>query len=455
MNELKILLIALILFAILPVSSAKVTVSISHTPSTILPGDEVEYTMIITNYGQEVKINSIRLVAEGVKVEPASFSNVGTIAAHSSIQVQFVVKTKNEGIHTIEIYIFTANETVKRLILVNVENKLPDLILTSSLNINEVNTVSFFLTNPIGSINSVTVEALFDAEPKIIYLGDLTSSGRGTFRYLPRSEDELSFKISFYNGMNRHELVKTVKPEYRQSRGIIVNVSVPYSSISVLDVIPVEVTVSNLRNDTIYSLKVKASLSGAEEEKSEEIGFLRSLTSSKASFKFSPDTPGKNKIIVRVSYEDSLNNRYSAEKDVEIMVFDEKAISVTNIETEKSFEEITITGDVSNSGRSTAYNVLLTMQLGDKIKTFYIGSIDSSDFDSFEFTFKNANESRAVLTVSWNNELGDKVEITKEIQISEEIHGEIEEGSNLLLVGSAIAAVIIAIVAIIWIKSGK
>ena len=255
--------------------------------------------------------------------------------------------------------------------------------------------------------------------------------------------------------MNHHELVKTVKPEYRQSRGIIVNVSVPYSSISVLDVIPVEVTVSNLRNDTIYSLKVKASLSGAEEEKSEEIGFLRSLTSSKVSFKFSPDTPGKNKIIVRVSYEDSLNNRYSAEKDVEIMVFDEKAISVTNIETEKSFEEITITGDVSNSGRSTVYNVLLTMQLGDKIKTFYIGSIDSSDFDSFEFTFKNANESRAVLTVSWNNELGDKVEITKEIQISEEIHGEIEEGSNLLLVGGAIAAVIIAIVAIIWIKSGK
>jgi len=454
MKELKILLIVLILFAILPVSSAKVTVSVSHTPSTILPGDDTEYTLTITNDGaQEVKINSIRLIADGIEVDPSSFSNVGTIAAQSSIHVPFIVRAKNEGTYKVDVHVFTANETVKRPILVNVENKLPDLILTSSLNINEVNTVGFYLTNPIGSIGSVTVEALFDAEPRIIYLGDLTSSGRGTFRYLPESEDELSFRISFYNGMNYHEFVKTIKPEYRQSKGIIVNVSVPYSSLSLLDVVPVEVTVSNLRNDTIYSIKIKAYLSTSE-VKSEEIGFLKSLTSSKVSFKFSPNKPGKNKIIVEVLYEDSLNNKYSAEKDVEITVFDEKAISITNIETERSFKEITISGDVSNSGRSTAYNVLLAMQLGDEIKTFYVGSIDSSDFDSFESTFKDANESRAILTVSWNNELGDKVEITKEIKIPEEAIERSEE-SNLLLIGGIIATIVILIVVVIWIRSGK
>jgi|Deesub1362B_J571_1020462.scaffolds.fasta_scaffold00206_59 uncharacterized repeat protein (TIGR01451 family) len=456
MKTVRILLITLTLLAIIPLSSAKVTIDVQHTPSTILPGDVVEYTLTLKNEGtQDVRVSSLNLVSDGVKVNPKSISNIGTIAKQSSVDIPFTVEAIKKGTFSIDVHIYTENESLKRLILVNVEDKLPDLILTSSLNLNEVNELGFYLTNPLGSMSSVSVEALFDAEPRLVYLGDLTSSGSGKFKYIPEKEEAVSFKISFYNGINYHEFVKTITPEYRQSKGLVINASVPYTTVPVFDVIPLDVTVSNLRNDTIYSIQISASMESSEEIKIKEIAYLNRLETSKVSFQFSPAKTGKNTINVDIAYEDDLNNKYSGRKKVDIFVLDEKAISVTNIDTERSFEGITISGDISNSGRSTVYNVLLAMQLGDKIKTFYLGSIDSSDFDSFEFEFSNVNESKAALIVSWNNELGEKVEFTKEVEISEELTTKPPETGNLVLIGAVIAVAIVVLVAFIWMKSGK
>lgn len=463
MKKAKTLLIAFTLFLIIPLSSAKVTVDVQYTPSTILPGDTVEYTLTLKNEGtQDIKVNSITIFSTNIDINPVSISSIGTLPAQSSYKLPFTARAEEPGTYSINVRVYMEDTlkqsyTTNQLIIMNVENKLPDIVLASPLTLGEVNRISFYLTNPVGSISDVTVKALFDAEPKSVYLGDLSTSGSGEFKYIPDGKKDLSFRISFYNGMNYHEFVRTVTPEYRQSKGIIISVSVPHSSVPVLDVVPVEITVSNLRNDTIYSIEISAFIESESdsEKKSKEIPFLGSMENSKVLFQFSPKKSGKNIIHVEVSYEDELNNRYSAEEEIELVVFDEKAISVTNINTEKSIEGITVSGDVSNSGRSTAYNVLLSMQLGDEIKTFYIGSVDSSDFDSFEFDFSNVNESKAILTVTWNNELGDRVELTKEIQISGEVIGEVTEGGNLLLIGAIIVVTVIVLVAVIWIKSGK
>ncbi|MFP3946120.1 MAG: hypothetical protein ACLFVI_04390, partial [Archaeoglobaceae archaeon] len=127
----------------------------------------------------------------------------------------------------------------------------------------------------------------------------------------------------------------------------------------------------------------------------------------------------------------------------------------SNIRTEKEVDGTTISGDVSNSGRSTVYNVLLSMQVGNEIKTFYLGSIEESDFDSFEFEFSNMNASKGFLTVSWNNELGENVELGQEISLPEEKVSQATGGGNLMMIGSVIAIVVLALVAVIWIKSRK
>lgn len=453
MNKFKICLLALLLLIILPVASAKVSVDVEHTPETILPGDIVDYTVTLSNKGtSDVKVKEITLYTD-LDVEPESVSDVGTITTGSSYVFPFTVEAEKAGSHTIKMHTRTQNETFKRLILVNVENKQPDIILTTPLKLNEVNNLKFYLTNPIGSIKDVSVEARFEADPKIIYLGDLTSSHKGTFRCTPESREDLSFKISYYNGRNYHQIIKTVTPEYRETKGIIVNASIPYNSVPVQDVVPLDVTISNLRNDTIYSIKVTASLKGSE--KTKEIASLGSGKNSKVSFKFSPQETGKNTVQVDISYKDELNNQYTETEEVEFIALEEKPISISNIRTEIEADDTTISGDVSNSGRSTVYNALLSMQVGNEVKTFYLGSIEASDFDSFEFEFSDINASKGVLTVSWNNELGEKVELSEEIKLPENKISQATGGGNLMMVGSVIAVAILALVAVIWIKSRK
>ncbi|MFO7967720.1 MAG: hypothetical protein R6U44_08995 [Archaeoglobaceae archaeon] len=438
---------------ILPIASAKVSIDVEHSPDTILPGDEVDYTVTLSNKGAyDVKVKEITLYTR-LDVDPDSVSNVGTIPTTSSYDFPFTVEAEKAGSYTIEMHVRTQNETIKRLIPFNVENKQPNIILTTPLKLNEVNNLRFYLTNPIGDIEDVTVEPRFDADPKVIYFGDLTSSQKGIFRYTPESREDLSFKISYYNGRNYHQVVKTVTPEYRETKGIIVNASIPYNSVPVQDIVPLDVTISNLRNDTIYSAKVSASLEGSE--KTKEIASLGSGEDSKVRFQFSPQNVGENTIQVDITYKDELNNHYSETEEVEFFALEGKSMSVSNIRTDQDTDGTTISGDVSNSGRSTVYNVLLSMQVNNQVKTFYLGSIDTSDFDSFEFEFSDIDASEGVLTVSWNNELGEKVELNQEIDLPEERIGQPAEDGNLMVIGSVIAIAILALVAVIWIKSRK
>lgn len=450
MNKFEICISILLLLMILPIASAKVSVNVEHAPETILPGDTADYTATLNNQGtEEVKVKTVTLYTD-LDVEPDSVSHVGTIPSGSSYVFPFTVEAEKAGSHIIEMHIRTQKETIKRLILVNVEDKQPGIILTSPLKLNEVNNLNFYLTNPIGSIKDVSVEACFDADPKIIYLGDLTSSHKGSFRYAPKSRKDLSFKISYYNGRNYHQVVKTVTPEYRETKGVIINGSIPYNSVLIQDVVPLDVTISNLRDDTIYSLEVTASLE--DTEKTKEIASLGSGEDSKVSFQFSPQEVGKNTIQIDISYKDELNNQYSETEEVGFIALEEKPVSVSNIRVEKEVDRTTVSGDVSNSGRSTVYNVLLSMQVGDEAKTFYLGSIDVSEFDSFEFAFSGINTSRGVLTVSWNNKLGEKVELSKEIDLPEQ-KIQTAGDSNLMIIGSVVAIAALALVAVILIKS--
>ncbi|MFW6186340.1 MAG: CARDB domain-containing protein, partial [Halobacteriota archaeon] len=110
----------------LPIASAKVSVDVEHTPDTILPGDKVDYTVTLSNKGAyDVKVREIVLYTK-LNVEPDSISDVGTIPTGSTYDFPFTVQAKQAGSYSIEMHVRTENETVKRLILVNVENKQPD-----------------------------------------------------------------------------------------------------------------------------------------------------------------------------------------------------------------------------------------------------------------------------------------------------------------------------------------
>lgn len=450
----KLIIITLILVALTVPASAQVIVSkIEMSPSILLPNDVADCKLTITAYTSTQINGIIFFTPSGIKIEPSSVSRIGLIPAGSSYELPFTLKAeKEEGIHTVYIHIYTSNGTIKQVMNVRVDNSTPEIILSpTTLTLNEVNDVSFYISTPL-QISNVIVEPLFNADPRIIHV----SNNKGSFSIYPAEPQKLSFKIKFYNGRNYHEVIQTVEPGYSESKGVLVNLSLQYPTVLLEDVIPINVELTNLRQDSIYSVEIAAiSDFGNFSESRKEIPVIESMESKSTVFLYSPSKAGTNEITLKITYLDKMNNRYTTTEKIHLNVLNEKTLSISNIEVEKDLKGITISGDISNNGKSRVYNVLLSMQLGNKVKTYYLGSIDPSDFDTFEFSFPASNVTQAVLNAYWSNEIGEKIEIVQIIEVpASTVQAEADAGWVVFASAIAFVAVMI-IVAVAWRKSRK
>ncbi len=370
---------ALLLLLLLLIAKAQAQIAVEMNPKILLPGDVADCKLVITTH-KPMLVSGIAFFApRSIKIEPQSVS-VGKI--ESSYVLPFTLKAEKAGTYTVNVLVRTLNDSIRQVIIVRVEDLKPEIVLNSSLTLNEVNRVRFRVVSPF-SVNVVNVEPLFD----------VLGMDKNSFTFFPGKPANLTFKISFYNGPNYHEVIQTVKPEYRESKGIHVNASFP-SYCMLKDVIPIDVWVTNLRNDNIYSIKISA---GSQKI---EISHLKSMQSHKCRLLFSPDQPGNTTIHLEVEYLDEMNSKHRVVKELHIQVLNELAVSLSNLEIENG----RISGDVVNAGISRAYNVLVAS--GNR--SYYIGTINPSDFDSFELEGNS-------ITVSWNNELGEPVKVTRSI----------------------------------------
>ncbi|AEA47923.1 hypothetical protein [Archaeoglobus veneficus] len=436
------LLTLLVLLTLTTPASAHIVASVELRPSVLLPGDTAYGTLTLTNKGTtSIKVTGVTFFSD-LKVEPKSISSIGYIPPAGSYELPFRINAEKVGLYTVEAHIYTTNGTLKQIILIDVRDLMPEIVLTSAITLNEVNTVQFTLSDPIG-VSNVKIEPLFDAEPKVIYLSD----SEGVFTYYASEKKELSFKISFYNGENYHEIVQTITPEYRESKGVLLNVSLPYNVVPLKDVVPVKVEITNLRNDAIYSIQVTVKTDNFT--KTTQIASLNSMGSSQISFLCPAEKPGEQTILICVSYRDCLNNEYSTEKHVSVQILNEKAVVVSNIDVEWD-NGLKISGDVSNSGKSKVYNVMLALLADRAVKTYYLGTIDPSDFDTFEFTAENVTSAK--LLVTWNNELGEKVEEVLPLEIPSKPEFRTQSSPAVIVVSVVVLVIVVAIVAIAWVR---
>lgn len=127
----------------------------------------------------------------------------------------------------------------------------------------------------------------------------------------------------------------------------------------------------------------------------------------------------------------------------------ETALQFSGIDVKTDLEGLTVTGDVSNNGRSKVYNIFVTALTANQVKTYYIDSIDSSDFDTFEFTFTNYSN-KVTLKVKWTNEIGEVFETTKMVTIpSHEIQIESVSGVDYVTVGTTLTVLIFVVLLIV------
>jgi len=438
---LKNLTFLILLFAMIPLTSAQI-VKVEMNPETLLPND-VAYCKIIFTPQRDTYVSGISIFSpSGIDVEPSSVSSVGKISAGSSYEFPFTIKAEKSGIYTLTAHINTLNGTVKQSIVVRVLDIMPEIVLDKTvLHLNEVNEVSFSVTTPI-EFENIVVEPLFDANPKMIYVMD----GRGEFKFEPVKEEPLKFKIKFYNGNNYHEIVRTIDVTYVQSRGVLINTSPRYLNTPIGDVNPIDIQITNLRADTIYSISIKAEgeiLSSDEIQtpllKPEETFLTKILFCSRES--------GYHQINFTVCYSDELNYKHCEVKSVDINVLNESALKFSGIEVEIGVDGLTITGDVSNNGKSVAYNILISAISENLTKTYYIDRLDPSDFDSFEFSFPITTKT-VRLKLQWKNEMGENFEKSEVIEMNSALTATEEESSPFTYVIPVIVLIGVLIIVI-------
>ncbi|WP_456328144.1 hypothetical protein, partial [Archaeoglobus sp.] len=233
-----------------------------------------------------------------------------------------------------------------------------------------------------------------------------------------------------------------------QSKGVLINVTSKYPVTLIGDVVPVNVEVANLREDTIYSVNVTV-LNGISSKNYIKIPTIKLEESAKANFDLCFRNSGIKNVKIEVSYEDEFNNLYREEKLVTIRVLNETALQFSGIDVKTDLEGLTVTGDVSNNGRSKVYNIFVTALTANQVKTYYIDCLDPSDFDTFEFTFTNYSN-KVTLKVKWTNEIGEVFETTKMVTIpSHEIQIKPVSGVDYVTVGTTLAVLIFVVLLIV------
>ncbi|RUM33064.1 MAG: hypothetical protein DSY33_05565 [Archaeoglobus sp.] len=416
------------------VANAQLTASVSFSPKSPLPGDHVRGTLTVETSSSET-ISSITFVST-LPIIPREVSGIGKIPAGSTYSLPFTLTAQSPGIYTIKVYITTINGTLVKTFNLNVVSSKPEIVIASPITLGEVNKVHFTLYNPVDAMN-IKVTPLFNAYPRSI-----VADKGGTFIFYPKKAEPLRFRIEFYDSFpsNYHSYVQTINPFYVRSKGVTINVSTSHKSYNLCDVIPVSVEISNLRNDTIYSVRVR--LKTGNYEKSYVFPYISSGKSKSVVIKCPAMESGKQKVTISINFKDFFDNSYNISKIVFVNVTPEKTVSISDISVERSENGAEITGDISNSGWSKVYSVSVTA-VGKVNKSYFIGTIDPSDYDTFDIITHNATK----VVVTWQNELGETFSASKPIHVARETV-KVPTNNNTIPVAVAGALVVLVIVLI-------
>jgi hypothetical protein len=385
-------------------------------PPKLFPGDTADCKLILYNPNWDsIKVSYVSFDApSGISVKMPIIFEIGWIPGNSTYELPFTVKAVKPGTYTLKCKVNVENITITKLVKIKVEERYPRLIPVSSLKLGEVSELDLVLETPI-LIKKVVVEPLFSAEPSQVYFEGVNGSARLSFKCYINKTEKLAFRISFYNGDNFHTIRQEVSPIYRESWGVIVNMTSPLKEVYLSDVVPVFLKITNARADRIHNIKIHIISNGTLLEKDVEIPYLEPNTGEVIVFKYSPPKDRlEDKLIAKIEYEDSMDNRYQISKSISIKVIPEYTLTLTNIDVKDG----KVSGDVGNQGYETVYSVLLHVSSEKGEKDYFIGKISPSDIQEFEVKLSG---NKIHLTVTWANELGEKFNFTKEVYVGESI----------------------------------
>jgi len=222
-----------------------------------------------------------------------------------------------------------------------------------------------------------------------------------------------------------------------------VDISTPYTSAVLYDVLPISLELTNLKGSKLYDIEINASSdNGKISIIPDGIPILESGETEELTLYYSPERSGKDEISIKISYRDELGNKDEIVKNVSVYVQNKSAVDVSGVEIESKVSstssyqprggffgapsnsenfasrvEITVSGEVINRGITSAKSVLVYLDFGNETEEYYIGEMEPSDSDSFSIP-ASGTERSVLVVVEWINELGEAHKISRSYQLT-------------------------------------
>jgi len=402
-----------IVFLLLFPASA-LTISYEITPEIVLPNGYADCIITLRNTGSTpIDINSISFVSATIEFEPAYIQHVGNLSPNGVYTLKVSMKSSTVGRQNAQMIVSTSDGSFSQSIELVVDDRFPELSIASPLYRGEVNEVKLLVLSPI-QLRSLRIEAMFNATPKTFSVGDLVGAKDFQFR-IGEELDNMTFKVSFYNGRSYHEIEKTIKVDYLPSKGIIVSLRPSKDVIFLGEAVNLSLGITNLRSDDIYNVEVQLLGKGKFSQTSAKLDKISAGGKQELSFVFSPRETGEVEINAKIKFEDFFGNAYEKLEKLRVSVLESYVLQIVNVQKVTTAGKTKISGEVINFGHRNALNTKISAFCDAEKADYYIGEIDAKDYETFELEVYCAN---ATLLLTWWNDAGDSFSFSQEIELT-------------------------------------
>jgi hypothetical protein len=205
-------------------AAAQVTVTdVQIDPTVFMQGDTGTITVEITNNGaSSVAISRATLLDGGVAlINEGSYDSVGSIGAGNKLQFTFTVRTDGpDGIYYPKFYLDFRNAgSLRYLVPVKVEStelQVSVIDRPETFSEGKKETIQLLIGNPReNGVNGVTVTPVGDeieVTQSSYFLGNLApdASANVSFDITPIASTNLTFHVTYRNGINTHVIDRTL-----------------------------------------------------------------------------------------------------------------------------------------------------------------------------------------------------------------------------------------------------
>lgn len=411
MDIAKLFGIVLTFMSLFPVSA--LTISYQITPEIVLPNGYADCVITLRNTGTtSITIDSISFLSPTIEFDPSHIQHVGNLSPGGSYTIKISMKSSAVGRQNAQMVLSTSEGSFSQIIELLVDDRFPEISLSSPLYRGEVNYAKLLVATPV-LIKNLRVEALFNASPKTFFVGELSGATSFQFR-LGEDLEFLSFRISFYNGRSYHEIERTIKVEYLPSKGIVINLQPSKDVLFIGEAVNLSIEITNMRNDDIYNVELQLSGSGKFSQNTAKIDKISAGEKKILNFIFSPKESGNAIIVAKMSYEDFFGRRYEQSEKLTLSVLEYYVLQVINVQKVFSPGKTKISGEVVNYGHRSSLSTKISAFCDSERADYYIGEIDAKDYETFDLEILCDN---VTLLLTWWNDAGDSFSVSERIEL--------------------------------------